>query len=202
LLKSGEIEAQQDVIVKLMDFDLLKKFIPPYILCTKEAKVQVEIIENTRIGVNVVSHAKAKDHRVAKHAMFSMAMSRHGGNVSAMAKVLGVHCNNVLDALQRHHVLDDGGCSGVVWAPLIRKIKSYKLGEDVANVVTQWWASQTTISPNRKDVVRRHITHKVYESHPTHYLMEIRVCCNRFIISSSDAIIQQLFKMLSVLVIG
>jgi len=164
-----------------MDFDLLKKFIPPYILCTKEAKVQVEIIENIMIALNVASDVKTKDHRVAKHAMLSMTMFRHGGNVSTTAKVLGVHRNNVFDALQRHHVLYDGGCSGVVWALVIRKIKSYKLGEDVVDVVTQWWASQTTISPNRKDVVRRRITRMVYKSHPTHYLMETQVCCNKSI---------------------
>jgi hypothetical protein len=46
-----------------MDFDLLKNSIPPYIFRTKEAKMQVEIIENIRIGVNVVSHVKTKDHR-------------------------------------------------------------------------------------------------------------------------------------------
>ncbi len=39
LLKAGDVEAQQDVVTKLMDSNLLRKSIPPYILCAKEAKV-------------------------------------------------------------------------------------------------------------------------------------------------------------------
>jgi hypothetical protein len=103
-----------------------------------------------------------------------MAMSGHGGNVSTMARVLGVHCNNVLDVVQRRHVFDHGGFSYAVWVPLIRKVESNKLKEDVADVVTQWWASQTIVSPNRKDVVSKHIAHKVYESHPTHTSWKFR----------------------------
>jgi hypothetical protein len=38
--------------------------------------------------------------------------------------------------MQRHHVLDDGGCLDVVWAPLKKLFKSDKLDKDVANVVT------------------------------------------------------------------
>jgi hypothetical protein len=154
LLKTGDVEAQQDVVTKLMDFDLLKKSILPYILHAKEAKVQVEISENIRTSLNVVNHVKTKDHSVAKHATFSMEMFGHGGNVLAMASILGVHHNNVLDVVQRHHVFDDGGCLDAVWVPLTRKVRFDKLGEDVVDVVTQWWASQTTVSPNRKDVVR------------------------------------------------
>ncbi len=173
LLKGRDVEAQQDVVAKLMDFDLLKKFLPPYILHAKEAKVQVEIIEIIRIALNVESHAKTKDHRVTKHVTLRMVVSGHGGNVSTMARVLGIYRNNVFDAVQRcHHVLDDGGCFDVVWAPLTKKVRFDKLREDVVDVVTQWWVSQIIVSPNRKDVVRRHIPHKVYESHPTHYLME------------------------------
>ncbi len=88
-----------------------------------------------------MSHAKTKGYRVTKHATLSMAMSGHGGNVLAIAKVLGVHCNNVLNVVQRHHVLDDGGCLDVVWAPLTKELKFDKLDKDVANVVTQWWVS-------------------------------------------------------------
>jgi len=83
-----------------------------------------------------------------------------------MVRVLGVHHSNVFDVMQRCHVLDDGGYSNVVWAPLTKKIRSDKLGEDVVDVVIQWWASQTIVSPNRKDVVRRHIARKVYKIPP------------------------------------
>jgi hypothetical protein len=69
-----------------------------------------------------------------------------------MARVLGIHHNNVFDVVQRcHRVLVNGGCLDALWAPLTKKIRSDKLSEDV---------------------VRRHIACRVYGSHPTHYLME------------------------------
>jgi hypothetical protein len=57
------------------------------------------------IGLNVMSHAKIKDHKVVKHFTINVATSRHGGNLLTMAMVLGVHHNNVFDAMQRCHVL-------------------------------------------------------------------------------------------------
>ncbi len=56
--------------------------------------------------------------------------------MSTMVKVFGVHHSNVLDVMQRCHVLDDGGCSDAVCALLTRKVRSNKLGEDVVDVVT------------------------------------------------------------------
>ncbi len=108
LLKARDLEAQQDVVAKPMDSNLLKKSIPPYILCAKKEKVQAEIIENIKIGLNVMNDVKTKDHKVTKHFTLCMAVSGHGGNVSIMARVLRVHCNNVFDVVQRCHVLDDG----------------------------------------------------------------------------------------------
>ncbi len=89
LLKVGDVEAQQDIVTKLMDFDLLKKSIPPYILCAKEAKVQAKIIENIRTSINVVSHVKTKDHRVVKHVMLSMACLDMVGMCQQWLRFLG-----------------------------------------------------------------------------------------------------------------
>jgi hypothetical protein len=38
-----------------------------------------------------------------------------GGNVTTISKILGVHYNNVVDEVKRHHALEDGGGSNV-WA--------------------------------------------------------------------------------------
>ncbi len=42
-----------------------------------------------------------------------MVVSGHGGNVIAISKVLGVHYNNMVDVVQKHHALEDGGGSNV-----------------------------------------------------------------------------------------
>jgi hypothetical protein len=35
-----------------------------------------------------------------------MVVSRHGGNVAAISKSLGVCYNNVVDVVQKHHALE------------------------------------------------------------------------------------------------
>jgi hypothetical protein len=60
-----------------------------------------------------VKCVKIKNHSITKHATFNMVVFGHGGNVAAISKVLGVHYNNVVDVVQRHHALEDGGGSNV-----------------------------------------------------------------------------------------
>jgi hypothetical protein len=38
--------------------------------------------------------------------------------------------------------------------------------------ILSWWASKARMSPNKKEVVRRRLTPKVYEEKPTQYPME------------------------------
>ncbi len=82
--------------------------------------------------------AKIKYHLVAKHTTLSMVMSKHGENVATISKVLKVHYNNVVDVVQRHHALEDGGGSNV-WALECKKIRSNTLNQMVANVIEWWW---------------------------------------------------------------
>jgi hypothetical protein len=57
-----------------------------------------------------------------------------GGNVATISKVLGVHYNIVVDEVQRHHALEDGGGSNV-WALECKKVRLDSLNQTVANVV-------------------------------------------------------------------
>jgi hypothetical protein len=49
------------------------------------------------------------------------------------------------------------------------------VSQAVANLVKDWWEKETTISPQMKDVVRRHIVTKLYEAHLAHYLQMSKV---------------------------
>jgi len=46
--------------------------------------------------------------------------------------------------------------------------------------ILSWWASKARMNPNKKEVVRRKLTPKVYEEKPRQYPMEKQIC---FIIS-------------------
>jgi len=42
--------------------------------------------------------------------------------------------------------------------------------------ILSWWASKTRLSPNKKEVVKRRLTPKVYEEKATQYPMEKQIC--------------------------
>jgi hypothetical protein len=54
------------------------------------------------------------------------------------------------------------------------------LGPKTKATFLSWWASETHMSPNKKEVVKRRLTPKVYEEKPAQYPMETQIC---FIIS-------------------
>jgi hypothetical protein len=47
--------------------------------------------------------------------------------------------------------------------------------EYVKDTMRKWWHKHTRISPNKKDVTRRHTGRKEYIVHPTHYLTDVQV---------------------------
>jgi len=51
-----------------------------------------------------------------------------------------------------------------------RAQRSATLSETMKKLMIDWWVQETSISPNRKDVVRRRVGVKNFEIHPKHYL--------------------------------
>jgi hypothetical protein len=72
LIASSDLNVQQEVLAKFIDFEPLKSNIILYILHAKGTKVQTKIIQNIKTSLNVVKCAKTKYHLVDKHATLSM----------------------------------------------------------------------------------------------------------------------------------
>jgi hypothetical protein len=62
-----------------------------------------------------------------------------------------------------------------LWGGLFWKCRCDMISEGDWEVVLKWWETSTTISPIQKDVKRKHISAKVFDKHPTHYLQEYQV---------------------------
>jgi hypothetical protein len=62
-----------------------------------------------------------------------------------------------------------------IWGGLLQKRWCDVLHEQDCNLITKWWDTTFTISPNIKDVKRRRIGVKTFEQHATHYLQESQV---------------------------
>jgi hypothetical protein len=94
LIASSDLDVQQEVLTKFIDFEPLKSHLLLYIFHAKETKVQTKIIQNIKTSLNVVKCAKTKYHLIAKHITLSMVVSRHGENVVTISKVFKLCYNN------------------------------------------------------------------------------------------------------------
>ena len=61
-----------------------------------------------------------------------------------------------------------------LWTCEAQKTQLDTLSEATQGLVCSWWHSEMTVSPNKKDVVRKRVEVKVIK-HPHHYLQESQV---------------------------
>jgi hypothetical protein len=88
--------------------------------------------------------------------------------------VLRTSTINVKNACYRHDSLDESRTS--VWDAPQRRQQSDVLSKGTIDAVREWWSSETCVSPNKKDVVRKHVmSSKTVEEHAIHYLLESQV---------------------------
>ena len=105
---------------------------------------------------------------MAKDILCTFASSSVAGSGRGLAAVLGVDRRNISKARSRRLVLD--GSKDAFWLQYRRKIRNDSLPENVKAAVEHWWANETTVSPNRKDIVSFHEGLRQWISHPTHFL--------------------------------
>jgi hypothetical protein len=82
--------------------------------------------------------------------------------------LLGVDRRNITKGRSRRLILDGG--QDAFWLQYKQKIRSDSLAEPVKAMVKEWWANETTVFPNRKDIVSFHEGCRDWVSHPTHFL--------------------------------
>lgn len=110
---------------------------------------------------------------VAKDIVCMFASNSSIGSNRGVTKVLGVDKRNIRKALERQIQMDI--VNNAFWITQNRSRCCNILPTSIKNLVIQLWTSQTTISPNWKDVVRWHISIKVHEEHAAHYLKASQV---------------------------
>jgi hypothetical protein len=62
-----------------------------------------------------------------------------------------------------------------LWAFYDRDKRKDSLSSNTKDLVVQFWTKNTCVNLNMKDVVRRRIALKSWESHATHLLLETQV---------------------------
>jgi hypothetical protein len=138
-------------------FDILwshpsvKQNLPEFYLPPREAKAQMEVIANLQCELDAVKGVQSTNKLVVRGALLSAVVSTQVSNVRANVKVLKTSTSNVENARQKRRHLQNSGSS--VWAAPRKWQGSDMLSKDVIDAVVRWWAVETRVSPNKKDVV-------------------------------------------------
>jgi hypothetical protein len=88
--------------------------LPDFYLPPREAKAQMEVIENLTSELDAMKVVQSKDKLVVRGALLSAAVSNEVSNVRTIARVLRTSTINVKNTHYRHHSLEESGTS--VWA--------------------------------------------------------------------------------------
>ena len=152
----------------------MKINLPDFYLSPKEAKAQMELLENLTNELDAVKGVQSKDKLVVRGALLSAVVCTEVSNVKAIAKLLKTSTMNVKNARYRGHALEESDSS--VWTAPRRRQRFDVLSEVTVNVVRIWWTTETRVFPNKKDVVRKRVpSSRIVEEHATYYLLESQV---------------------------
>ena len=110
-----------------------------------------------------------------RNIVLTAAVSK-GESQRMLCKALGASRYLVRKAFHRRAEVDETGEN--LWAGGNRKRRSDALSAEDQSSVCGWWETETTVSPNKKDVKRRRIGPKEHETHATHYLQTSQVQCS------------------------
>lgn len=180
-LKNHDIDVQHLTIMKFLGQPVLKHIVPPFLSDPDAVKLRHEVIGSFQDGLqtHLVGLRKAKS-LLAKNIVTTLAVAPGGlGSERGVASLLGVDRRNIKKALARRVLLDNS--QDAFWLRDLRRVRSAAISSSNKKTITNWWEEETTVSPNRKDIIRKWIAPKVYIEHATHYLQLSQVT---FIISS------------------
>lgn len=168
-LKTHDTEVHHLTIMKMLGQPLLKQMVPPFLRDPAAVKLRHEVVGSLRDGLHthLVGLRKAKTVH-AKNIVTMFAVAPGIGSGRGVAGLLGVDRRNIKKAVARRVLLDTQ--EDAFWLHDLRRGCSDAISDAVKKIITNWWAEETTVSPNRKDIIRKWIAPKLYVEHATHYL--------------------------------
>jgi hypothetical protein len=169
-----DVNIQHLTVQKFLGNSCMKGMIPPWISNLNTIKLQHYVLSSVREGVrdHLVGVRQSK-FIMAKDILCTLASSSQVGNRRGVAGLLGVDKRNITKGRSRRLILNDG--HDAFWLQYKRKICSDSLVEPVKAMVKEWWANETTVSPNRKDIVSFHKGCRDWVLHPTHFFQYSQV---------------------------
>ena len=161
-------------VEKLLGHTCMADITPAYLSNLESVKLGHFVLSSVREGMREhLVGQKTSKIIMAKDILCTFASKGNVGSGRGIAGLLGVDRRNISKAQGRRVLLDSA--QDAFWLHHRRKTRSNSLAENVKTLVEQWWAEETTVSPNRKDVVTFHEGPRQWVSHATHFLQVSQV---------------------------
>lgn len=166
--------SRKSILGFALSHSLLKGSLPDYILPVKVGLAHQEIVAGVTKALEENKSGRSNVMLATKHTLLMAAVSAQGqSSRRGVADALNVHPRNIGLAVTRREGI---AISGFCWSLSVRKKREDGIPQVVRVLVLKWWAENTRVSPNRKDVTRKRIGSAEFDDKPTHYLMESQVC--------------------------
>ena len=130
------------------------------------------VAESLRGALQTIRRGRIQGKTKVRNIVLTAAVSK-GDSQRKICRAIGASRYLVRKAFQRRAEVDETGEN--LWAGGDRKRRSDALSPEDQTAVCNWWETETTVSPNKRDVKRRRIGAKEHETHATHYLQTSQV---------------------------
>ena len=174
VLDAGFSEEEKKMVLHRCFADDLIRGIDPELSTTvlKLRTVAATTVQSLRGALQNLRDTHIQGKTKVRNIVLTAAVSK-GDSQRKICDALGASRYLVRKAFQRRAQVDETGEN--LWAGGERKRRSDALTPEVRGAVCSWWETETTVSPNKKDVKRRRISAKEHDTHATHYLQVSQV---------------------------
>ena len=155
----------QDERIRALDPELYAAFL-------KLRSVPTTTVQSLRGALQTIRSGSIPGKSKVRNIVLTAAVSK-ADSQRLICKALGASRYSVRKAYERRAEVDETGEN--LWAGGNRKRRSDALTTEETGAICTWWETETTVSPNKKDVKRRRIGVKECETHATHYLQVSQV---------------------------
>ena len=137
--------------------------------------VAATTVRSLRGALQTIRSTSIPEKTKVRNIVLTAAVSKEGSQRN-ICKAIGASRYLVRKAYKRRAQVDETGEN--LWAGGDRKRRSDALSVQAHDSVCTWWETETTVSPNKKDIKRRRTGPKEHETHATHYLQVSQVQCH------------------------
>ena len=174
VLDAGFSEEEKKIVLrKCLCDDRIWTVDPELTSAVQEVRAVVPTLgQNLKGALQTIRSTRIQGKSKVRNIVLTAAVSK-GESERKICEALGASRYLVRKAFHRRAEVDESGEN--LWAGGDRKRRRDALSAEDQSTVCGWWETETTVSPNKKDVKRRRIGVKEHETHATHYLQTSQV---------------------------